>query len=573
MELIKLLLLASVPIGGPPDAVPVSLKSRVIEASVFKSGLVLVTREVTVPAGDGKYTLDEVPLATDGSFWYSSPDGTLVTDVQTTLRTKDETVKANAQTVGDFLAANVGQHVKLSYKTITYGVSTKESVEQIEGIVNGPPRAQTNIVPIKLSNGHLRNLSLSSIEDIDTTGLRADISRTYKSADLKLQFRAQANRPTKLDFITLETGAAWVGSYLVKLKSTGGGATVVGKAQVALGRLTFDDTNVKALAGQPYMVTNNKYDLNSGVGGLSSYLGSSQESQLAYHPGPQDPFSFLQQYANDAAQAAQMFNNQGIFSNRAFDAYGYGYAGLGGGIGGGGRGNVDDVNSLEPTSSLRSNNGGFNYRAVATQATTDRLESLYSYPLGKVSLQAGDRLSRILFSQSSTYENIFRWAAEVGNDSSTVKSVLRIQNTGTVPWTGGLVMVTKEDSPLAQLEMPFTAAGKFADLEMANAQDMLVKKEETEISRDTIPMPGRPKVTLLRQLNEVHLSVESTRLETATFEITLQVPGDVADANGGKVDKLLTRQDGWNKYSRITWSFNLSPGEKREFRLQYHHIG
>jgi len=212
-------------------------------------------------------------------------------------------------------------------------------------------------------------------------------------------------------------------------------------------------------------------------------------------------------------------------------------------------------------------------RDLAPQASTERLESLYSYPVGKVSLNPGDRLSRLLFSQSSTYQSIFRWQTEVGNDNGVVKSLLRLHNTGTVPWTGGEVFITKEDTPLAQVDMPFTPAGKFADLEMANALDILTKKEEQEVAREMIPMPGKPKAMIPRTTNEVHLTVESARNETAKFELTLLVPGELIDANGGKVEKLVRKLDMFNGQSSVTWSFNLNAGDKREFKIQYRRMG
>jgi hypothetical protein len=108
---------------------------------------------------------------------------------------------------------------------------------------------------------------------------------------------------------------------------------------------------------------------------------------------------------------------------------------------------------------------------------------------------------------------------------------------------------------------------------MANTQDILTKKEETEVSREIVPMPGRPKASIPRTTNEVHLTVESARNETAKFELTLLVPGELIEANGGKIEKLTRKLDTWNGQSRIIWSFNLNAGDKREFKIQYRRLG
>jgi len=563
----NLLLLAPITLAIQSSGNPVDLKSRVTEASVFKSGLVMLTREVTIPAGDGLYSLDVIPQAIDGSFWYSSPDGLLVTDVETTIRINDEKLKATAQTVGDYLAANVGRRVKLTYRTTVYSPGPVEKEVPIEGILNGPPRGQTNIVPFKMDDGELENLSITNIVQINTNGLNSELSRSIKTPELKIRFRAHAEKSSRLDFLTMESGAAWIGNYLVKLQA-GGVSQVVGKAQLGLGRLTFDETNVKALAGEPHLNENSRYDLAAGIGGLNAFLDRNQESYLSFQPGDRDPYLMLQQMANDAANARAAIEQGTNFQlNDAYMNAGNIYAAAGGGFGGGRGGYAPSPASAD--TALRQ----VLTRELASQGSTDRLESLYSYSLGKVSLKPGDRLSRILFSQASAYESIFRWEAEVGTDNSVVKSLLRIHNTGTSPWTGGQVFITKEETPLAQVEMPFTPAGKFADLEMANTQDILTKKEETEVSREIVPMPGRPKASIPRTTNEVHLTVESARNETAKFELTLLVPGELIEANGGKIEKLTRKLDTWNGQSRIIWSFNLNAGDKREFKIQYRRLG
>lgn len=545
---------------------PVELKSRIVDASVFKSGLAMLTREVTVPAGDGEYALDTVPEALDGSFWYSSPDGLLVTDVTTSIRFTEQKLKMDAQSIGDYLAANVGHRVKFVIRVTPYPNTGPEKEETIEGTLNGVPR---NVVPIKLDDGMLENINAGSIVRLDTKGLNQVMTRTIKVPELRVRFRAASDKPARLQFLSMEAGAAWIGNYLVKLDANGA-SQVVGKAQIGLGRLTFADTTVKALAGEPHLNESGRYDLAAGVGGLSAFLDHNQEQYLQFQPGDRDPYLLLQQYANEAAAARNAMDPNNRSQSYDYMAYG-GFGGQGGGGMGGGFGGYAGPGAGAAQTDVAGR--ATVARALAPQANADRLESLYSYPLGKVNLKPGDRLSRVLFSQTSTYESIFRWDAEVGNDNSIVKSLLRIHNTGTVPWTGGPAFVTKVDTPLAQVDMPFTPAGKYADLDMANAQDILTKKDETEISRDAIAMPGHPKTILPRTTNEVHLTVESSRNETTKFELTLLVPGEVLDGNGGKVEKLTRKLDFLNGQARITWSFPLNAGDRREFRIQYRRLG
>ncbi|HSI71840.1 MAG TPA: hypothetical protein VK934_01575, partial [Fimbriimonas sp.] len=79
------------------------MKSRIVEASVFKSGLVMLTREVQIPAGEGLYKLDVLPEAIDGTFWYRSADGLTIGDVETKLRIKDRQEKVKVSSMYDLL--------------------------------------------------------------------------------------------------------------------------------------------------------------------------------------------------------------------------------------------------------------------------------------------------------------------------------------------------------------------------------------------------------------------------------------------------------------------------------------
>src|SRR5687768_13449602 len=100
------------PIYAPaPD--PVQLTTRVVEAAVFKSGLVYLTREAMIPAGKATYKLDTIPTAIDGTFWYGSPDGLVVTDLRTSLKLVDKKDVSDPKTISQYLFANVGKRVTL----------------------------------------------------------------------------------------------------------------------------------------------------------------------------------------------------------------------------------------------------------------------------------------------------------------------------------------------------------------------------------------------------------------------------------------------------------------------------
>src|SRR5262249_33823135 len=145
--------------------------------------------------------------------------------------------------------------------------------------------------------------------------------------------------------------------------------------------------------------------------------------------------------------------------------YGYrGFSGaVGGGIGGGGFDNSFIESGAQPN--YRSDSG----QLLPNDVAMSRVESLYAYPIGLTSLEPGDRMTKLLFEQRSPYRVIYRW--EAIDPNNPVEQILRIHNAGKTPWTGGLATITKAGLPLAQLDMPFTAVGRDANLTLGKAPD------------------------------------------------------------------------------------------------------
>src|SRR5947209_2020265 len=58
-------------IAGSLRAEETPVKSRIVSVGLFKNGLAVVRREVTV-AGPGTYRFDEVPTPVHGTYWVES---------------------------------------------------------------------------------------------------------------------------------------------------------------------------------------------------------------------------------------------------------------------------------------------------------------------------------------------------------------------------------------------------------------------------------------------------------------------------------------------------------------------
>lgn len=539
-----------VAIFDDPTPATVELKSRIVSASVFKPGIAMIVREVKVPAGKGKYKLDVLPDILDGSFWYGSNDGAVVGDVQTKLRIGEKSVKTEAKSIAEYLTSNEGKQVKLTV------ANAKGGEDEVEGtIVSVSPQ-----ITIKLANGHLRTVNIGSVVDLDPTGLSSAGEIKVPTVNEQIDFEVTASKPATVRFLTLENGAAWQGSYMVVLGDQD--AKITGKAQLVVGGLKFENTDVQVLAGLPALPKDTKFDLAAGVGSMVAWLRGAQEPYRALREGPRDPYTLIQ----SVLQQAQSRVRTTYADSSTFAGYGFG----GGGFGGGQGAYVGAIGTADFDAQYSNSSQAQQERSA--DESLARVEDLYSYPLGKVSLDPGDRLTRILVDESAHYERLYRWEVSMvrsqpydqPHERDRVVKLLRLQNRGKLPWTGGKALVMKDNNPLAETDMPFTAAGQDASLELGDVQDIPVNRTSKELRREQTTILGRyyNAVTV-----ETTLTVENPRSEAITMEIRHDVGGEVLSAEGAEITVMGTALTSANKNSRVQWTITLKPGEKRQFTM------
>ncbi|HSI72313.1 MAG TPA: hypothetical protein VK934_03990, partial [Fimbriimonas sp.] len=494
--------------------------------------------------------LDVLPEAIDGTFWYRSADGLTIGDVETKLRIKDRQEKVKVSSMYDLLLANAGKVVTLTLRTMGQTPATETVTGELIGSSPSQPGAP---LLMKLLNGEYRSFGLGEVIQMKADPLVTEVERTTRVPDIAIRFRAKSGSGAKLQFLTLETGAAWVGSYLVTIGKEQK-AVVEGKAQVGVGPLKLDATRVFALAGSPNLQTGSKFDLAAGYGSLMSYLHGNQAQYRQFRPGPVDPYTLL--------ATLNQQNRQGY--PYGYYGGGFGGGGMGGGMGGGGGFDMDgNVAFNRPDQETDLNN-------LPQQAGISRVESLFSYPLGELSLDPGDRLTRIMFSQVTNYVRLLKWYADPGANS--VNDTLRVNNNSKVPWTGGKAFILRDDTPLAQIEMPFTPVGQDADLNLGLAHDVVVSRDDRQIRNDEYTSPNWPRLILRKVLNEIKLTVTNTRDVAVRLEASTVISGEPVSVELATVTKLTQQTDQFNWKKAVKWTLDLAPGERREVVFTYSSI-
>ncbi len=526
---------------------PSVLHSRVISAAIFKPGIAMLVREVEVPAGSGFYALDELPDAIDGTFWFSSPDDALVTDVDTTIRLREDSKTYEAKTIPEMAYANVGKRITFKIPKANYELETISGV-----LVDYEDR--DGAMTIKLDNGNLRSVAASLIVELNPSDLNTTYTRKGKAPTLRVQFKASAPRAAHIRFTTIEPGAAWTASYLVDLGADNMGR-VEGKAQLGLGGIKFEDTDIRLMAGLPNLPDKARYDLASGFGSLDAYLHNGQSNFAQVRPGTADPYDLFAIWIQQMQMALARYTI-GMYNN-----YSYGFGGFGGG---GGMGAMDASGFMYGRGAVFAGTtpGGIamSGQLLPSDASVFRSESLYAYPIGKQTLEPGDRLTKLLFEQSSHYRTIYHW--EAVDTNNPVEEFLRVHNDGKNPWTGGVATIAKAGIPLAQTDMPFTATGHDADLALGKAPDVMTDKDVHETNAEQILPRKLGEQARVRLTEETRLSVTNTKDEPITVEIVLTLPGDVK-SDAGKAEKLPRRYGDLNPKVRLTWTLQLGPGEQK----------
>lgn len=515
---------------------PTIVNSRIVSASIFRAGLALVTREVNVPAGRATYSLDIVPEAIDGGFWYGSPDGAKVRDVTTKLEWVDKTIEFQPKTIGDYMAANVGKRLKIALPSGKPG-----EVEWLDALLTRMDDPPYGMAFFKLDNNHLRLVNPGAVTEIDLTGLAQIWKRQTKVSNVHIDFEVDASKPSRVRWTTLEFGPAWSPSYLLELYP-GKEAELTAKVQLGLPGWKFEQTDVQLLAGKPVVSTDWAADLASAQGTIENFINRA---------GPQWRNDAKDPFENFGQQQQQL---QSYIGNNYQGGYG------GGGFGGGGFGQ----------------GGGYEGRAYQDTRSTDvfarepeinRTGSVFAYPMGKLDLKAGERLTRVMFASTAKVERIVEWRLGLHQG---ISDQIEVENTGKLPWTGGRCTVLNNGTPLAILSLPFTTVGGKAVLSMGAAPDLRYKSTIENTVGETIKTKN--SFQALTTWHTVTLRFENTRDEPIVVRVIFSERCMEMEATGAEIttgaDSSLYAQE-----RKATYRQTIKAGESLEYRIRYRTLG
>jgi hypothetical protein len=186
--------------------------------------------------------------------------------------------------------------------------------------------------------------------------------------------------------------------------------------------------------------------------------------------------------------------------------------------------------------------------------------------MGRLSLNPGERLTRMLYDKERPFDRVFKARENLGSASTNMgaTSYIKIVNDSGAAWTAGPMLIVSNVTPQKMVAMPFTAPGGTLELDMGTADDVRVSTSSALLNREVLSVKeGRETAKLTI---ETTLTVVNRRTTSAPVELSASGPGTIVEAGGAEV----TMTPGGNEpLLWLKWPFTLQPGESKTVTCRY----
>jgi hypothetical protein len=523
------------------------VESKVRSVALFKNGLAVITRTVTVP-GPGVYRVDDVPDPVHGTFWIESD-----AEVETRVTTRVVDAPAAGMPNLDFQHALAGARVRLQFRD---GRS-----EDVVGVMEeAPPETGANRQWSRSYEQYRRTWwrGYSDWPGRPTTGprrdflvLRTDSGRSYvdrnmiacvhvegpgdtvrvRRSVLLFTVGGMTETPGTIVVTYLSKGVAWAPSYRVDISDP---KTLVleQKAVIKNELLDIDDVEVELISGYP----------NVEFGHVIS------------------PLSMTTNWAQFFGQL-----------NRRIDR-------------GGQHALLSNVVTQQAVGTQPRPGAEVDMSAMPTGDGVD----LYYHSIGKRTLQEGDSLSMRLARASAEYERIVEWVIPDARNEwgqyydewyhqqhpeqfeDSPWDALRFRNPFAFPMTTGPAMIMDGGRFNGQALSHWVNRGEQTVVRVNKALSVRTRSvewEEKEGRRDVINYGGH-------NYREVpvkgELTINNHRDETVTVVIRRCFSGALIAADESpKVTPLERGVYSVNQFNELKWTVTIKAGEEKKLTYRY----
>jgi hypothetical protein len=524
------------------------------QLNIFKTGTYFVVKEGSVSPQNKIWTMEMNVNPLLATFWMT---GTKESEIDRIDFMYDSIPnKHTFNGYAELIKANKGKAVTLSYipgyqsyNPYTYEYNyynysqpaNNEKPITVSGTIDYYYTA-TGMVKIKLATGEYKLLNASSVIDVSfKESPKETVEYDSLSRVAKVTFKnAGAKMPVKLSY--MQTGISWIPSYNVKI---------------------IDDKTLqiemKALV-ENYAETMKDVDLMLTIGAMNFKYGTQTDAlaQMYNTMISGGTLGSTYNWNNASGLAAQSY--AAPVTNYDISAGEYA---------------LDEVTvANEPV---------YDYVNYSTYAVAgDKSNDLFTYKLGKTTLEYGVKSSFSIFSKNISYEEVYEatlWdqinyasTYQITNRDDQVIPVyhsLKLKNETTVPFTTAPVFVQDEKlQPLAQDEVKYTPVGSDVKIQLAQSPDIKIKNTEEEKSFEDRSKKYN-NYYYKKIIIKGTVTVENLQDKSIKLDLTKNINGNIiAASESGKIKKTGV-YSGINPQSKSDWEINIGANAKKEITYEY----
>lgn len=520
-------------VGTPTEA-----KMKIVGASMFKNGYVVVLREMDTPAS-GQYLVKQIPDGSLGTVWITASDGTKLKEVVNSLNEVEQKVKVEYGTLSAILSANKG-------KVLSFEVSMPENKRVWQ---TGKLILVSDEMVFVENEGEQFTIPRKDIVSIKSKEKLVYSAETSVKTQVRgLRFDVETKSAGKVFMVSLERGITWAPAF------------------------ALDITDPKKLVLTAKATAIN--DLEDMVGADFRFVTGFPNIRFA---GITDPL--LMQTNADAFL--------GTISGPAG----------GGGFGGAGGAAVNRSRAGEMMNQKAAAPMTADAMAEAMDMDGEGMQAgdLFFYTKQNLTLKRGERGQYMLFQAEAPYKEIYTWLVDdqvVDNveyrfpsgDPGEVWHSVRFRNTSGQPLTTCAATTMQNGQILGQDMMTYTPAGAETEVRITKALDIRVEKNEEESKREPGVIKEKVYIGLDRNNERMYeerplydrlhikgtLVIRNQKKEKVTMKVAKSLTGEVSVAShDGKVVKLAKGIKDVNPASQITWQVDVDPGKTLNLTYEF----
>lgn len=519
----------------------IKVKSKIDSIGLFKNGLAVIKRTVSIPA-PGAYVIEDAPEPVHGTFWIKS-------DAAVIARSRLRRIEVPAKkTPVDFQDSFAGKNVIIYFKTEGL-VPLKGKVLKIDSEVTpewnrnyqsgrydywssyypapgaGQYAPNGNYLKLKTTSG-TTYIDSSLIAYIQSDGENSKVMK--KKPVLIFEVGKMPDKPAVISITYLTKGISWTPGYLLDL-SDSKTLTIEQNAVIKNEFADFTDADIQLISGFPNIKFAHVTSPLSPETNWASFF--SQLNQEFFIPG----------HASTMNAMAQM--------------------------------QAASPSSFPSGIDLSSNTG----EGV----------DIHYQKIGAHSMKEGDSLTLSVDKKNSEYEKIIEWIIpdtrnpegryiqEYERRENPEKyedaawDAVRFKNPFSFPMTTGAAMIIANGNFQGQTMSYWANSGDSNVLHITKALSVQTKTSEHELEgkREIAYIGGNDyqETTV-----EGELSAKNHRKETVTLLIRRCFSGELLNSDGNPKCEL--REEGVysvNKRNELTWDMTLKPGEEKTLKYHY----